>query len=206
MGRCDVRLRESGWLWGAGRRGWAFAGWGWLAALLPLTLLLIPGSRPRQAFSVPETPEKQFIGPGVTYRELVRPEGPQVVQVVSVIRREKLIQLGASLAGRRVLGLATVSDQAAAASSDRRTPIAAVNGDFFAIARGPYQGMPIGGFLLKTPTGDEIVRTPYPRTALVIEPGGGLDMRIVRWHGSVKRPDGAVRRLDGVNEYRKRAG
>lgn len=176
----------------------------WLAGVVVGWLLLAGlGSQPPAASSPEAAPGERFIGPGVKVWEIVRPEGPQVVQIIEVDRREPRIHLGVTLAGGRVLGLETVSVQAAKATTESRYPIAAINGDFFAIARGPYQGMPIGAFLISTEEGDEIVRTPYPRTSLVIGPEGGLDLRIVKWRGTVKRPDGVSRRLDGVNEYRK---
>ena len=61
-----------------------------------------------------------------------------------------------TLAQDQVYGLATVSQQAATLQCAR--PVAAVNGDFFVIRPGPYQGDPLGlhiaqGELISSPTG-----------------------------------------------------
>ncbi|HQI27891.1 MAG TPA: phosphodiester glycosidase family protein [Sedimentisphaerales bacterium] len=96
------------------------------------------------------------VPPGVEYLHHRIGEGPWSIHVVKVTRSAGRFQFVSALAQDQVYGLATVSQQAAALRDAR--PVAAVNGDFFVIRPGPYQGDPLGlhiaqGELISSPTG-----------------------------------------------------
>jgi hypothetical protein len=85
-------------------------------------------------------------------------DGPWSIHVVKVDRSGPRFRLVSTLAQDRVYGLATVREQVVALRLDRVRPIAAVNGDFFVIRPGPYQGDPrglhiVGGEIISSPTG-----------------------------------------------------
>lgn len=96
------------------------------------------------------------VPPGVEYLHHRIGEGPWSIHVVKVARSAKRFQFVSTLAQDQVYGLATVSQQAATLQDARA--VAAVNGDFFVIRRGPYQGDPLGlhvaqGELISSPRG-----------------------------------------------------
>lgn len=96
------------------------------------------------------------VPPGVEYLHHRIGEGPWSIHVVKVARSAGRFRFVSTLAQDRVYGLATVSQQAATLQDAR--PVAAVNGDFFVIRRGPYQGDPLGlhiagGELISSPRG-----------------------------------------------------
>ena len=82
-------------------------------------------------------------------------EMPWSIHVVKVDRRRSTFRLTTTLAQDQVYGLASVREQVKGLGGDA---VAAVNGDFFRIRRGPYQGDPLGlqiagGELVSAPTG-----------------------------------------------------
>ena len=103
------------------------------------------------------------IEPGIDYAHVVSSDGPQSIHVLKIL----LDSAGGRWPGRRwttglgdgrVYGLSTTSSiatDAAAALSAR--PIAAINGDFFMIARGNFQGDPTG---LQIVEGDVVSSSP----------------------------------------------
>lgn len=96
------------------------------------------------------------VPPGVEYLHHRIGDGPWSIHVVKVARSAARFRFVSTLAQSRVCGLATVSEQTAAMPGSR--PVAAVNGDFFVIRAGPYQGDPRGlhiaqGELVSSPKG-----------------------------------------------------
>lgn len=98
------------------------------------------------------------VEPGIEYVHHRIGDGPWSIHVVKVDRSVARFRFVSTLAQDRVYGLASVSEQVAAFRDARARPVAAVNGDFFVIRPGPYQGDPLGlhiaqGQLISSPTG-----------------------------------------------------
>jgi len=98
------------------------------------------------------------VEPGIEYVHHRVGAGPWSIHVVKVDRSVSRFQFVSTLAQDRIYGLASVREQVATLQDRRVRPIAAVNGDFFVIRPGPYQGDPLGlhivrGELVSSPTG-----------------------------------------------------
>ncbi len=98
------------------------------------------------------------VEPGIEYLHERIGEAPWSIHVVKVDRRRVHFQLVATLAKRHIYGLASVAEQIESVTSPASRPVAAINGDFFHIRPGPYQGDPVGlqiveGELVSAPTG-----------------------------------------------------
>lgn len=98
------------------------------------------------------------VEPGIEYVHHRVGAGPWSIHVVKVDRSVPRFQFVSTLAQDHVYGLASVREQVATLQDSRVRPIAAVNGDFFVIRPGPYQGDPLGlhivrGELVSSPTG-----------------------------------------------------
>lgn len=98
------------------------------------------------------------VAPGLEYIHHRIGEVPWSVHAVKVDRSRRRLRLVSALAGTHVYGLATVSDQVGRLCDTAGRPVAAVNGDFFHIRPGPYQGDPmglhiVGGRLVSSPVG-----------------------------------------------------
>src|SRR5207249_2298593 len=84
------------------------------------------------------------------------------------------------------------------AADGARTPIAAVNGDYFIEERGHLQGMPIGAAV----SSGEILHSPYPRSALILRKNAAPRIAILRMNGDVVRADGTTYPIQAVNHPR----
>ncbi len=98
------------------------------------------------------------VEPGLEYLHERLGEAPWSIHVVKVDRTDAHFQLAGALAQDHIYGLASVTDQIESVTGLDREPVAAVNGDFFHIRPGPYQGDPLGlqivkGELVSAPTG-----------------------------------------------------
>lgn len=98
------------------------------------------------------------VGPGLTYIHERIGDVPWAIHVLKIDRQATDFRLISSLAQGAIYGLAGISRHVAAVPSDLGTPVAAINGDFYHIAQGPYQGDPTGlqillGELVSAPEG-----------------------------------------------------
>lgn len=98
------------------------------------------------------------VGPGLEYIHHRIGDGPWSIHVVKVDRSRARFRLASTLAEGHVYGLASVREQVERLGDPQGRPVAAVNGDFFHIRPGPYQGDPIGlhivqGELISSPIG-----------------------------------------------------
>jgi hypothetical protein len=98
------------------------------------------------------------VRPGLEYIHHRIGDGPWSIHVVKVERRSARFRLVSTLADGYVYGLASVAEQVERLGKAQGRPVAAVNGDFFHIRPGPYQGDPTGlhiaqGELISSPTG-----------------------------------------------------
>lgn len=98
------------------------------------------------------------VGPGLEYIHHRIGDGPWSIHVVKVDRSRARFRLVSTLAEGHVYGLASVSEQIERLGDAEGRPVAAVNGDFFHIRPGPYQGDPTGlhiaqGEFISSPAG-----------------------------------------------------
>jgi hypothetical protein len=138
------------------------------------------------------------IGPGTRLLQWTDEAGPFACQAVEVDLREPLLRLGVSLGGSETLALEPLSAQAERLSTPERYAIAGVNGDFFHYPGQRQPGAPTSAAFL----GEELVRTPFNRSCLVLPASGPPDIRIYRTAAEVTLPAGESLRLDGVNQIR----
>jgi len=134
------------------------------------------------------------VEPGIEYFHERIGAAPWSIHVVKIDRIRPRFQLVTALAQDHIYGLATVAEQLASVTSPTCRPVAAVNGDFFVIRRGPYQGDPRGlqivnGELVSAPRGE----------SFWLSPDGQPHMGVVKAAFRAAGPDG----LDlafGLNE------
>ena len=98
------------------------------------------------------------VEPGLEYYHERIGDVPWSIHVVKVDRSRTQFRLAATLAQGHIYGLASVTEQIERATGPAGRPIVAINGDFFHIRPGPYQGDPLGlqvvnGELVSSPTG-----------------------------------------------------
>jgi len=98
------------------------------------------------------------VEPGLEYIHQRIGTAPWSIHIIKVSRNDAAFQLTTTLAHDHVYGLASMNEQIEALETTRGKPVAAVNGDFFHIRTGPYQGDPIGlqiteGELVSSPRG-----------------------------------------------------
>jgi hypothetical protein len=125
----------------------------WFAAVLLLCMCRVPGFA--QAGTPSLYPE---VVPGLIYSQQRIGDIPWSIHIVKIDRSHREFELQATKAKGIVLGLGTVSEQVHSIPPENGTPVAAINGDYFVIKPGPYQGDPAGlniiqGELLSAPTG-----------------------------------------------------
>jgi hypothetical protein len=119
--------------------------------LLTLALPIFLGQQ--QVASSPAIP------PGIQYTQQRNGKIPWSIHVVQVERASNNFKFATTVSNGKILGLGTVSEQAQSMSDDAGwTPVAAINGDFFRIEKGPYQGDMLGlqitsGTLISSPSG-----------------------------------------------------
>jgi hypothetical protein len=98
------------------------------------------------------------VEPGIEYLHDRIGDGPWSIHVVKVDRSGGRFGLVSTLARGHIDGLAGVHEQVESLGATCGRPVAAINGDFFIIRPGPYQGDPIGlhivqGELVSAPAG-----------------------------------------------------
>jgi hypothetical protein len=84
------------------------------------------------------------IPPGLDYTHSRTGAGPFSIHVLKIDRSNAQFRFTTSLARKTILGLEPLSEQVNTLDQSGCTPLAAVNGDFFVIRPGPYQGDPLG--------------------------------------------------------------
>ncbi len=118
-----------------------------------LCFLFGPTLAPAQ--SLPH-PHYSPVTPGLDYAHLVITNQPLSIHIARLERSRSDLDLVTTLGNGAIQGLSSLSDQVRRVPSELGKPIAAVNGDFFLIRPGPYQGDPeglqiINGELVSTP-------------------------------------------------------
>jgi len=125
----------------------------WVLGLL--LVLLLP------ALGLAEAREP--IAPGTTYQHIYRAEGPWAIHVVEADLSQEYLELGALLGGGTAMKRSGVREATAAGATEERRPVAAVNGDFFALGGGDYAAIPLGFNVL----GGELVTLPEPSRSVL---------------------------------------
>ncbi len=98
------------------------------------------------------------LGPGLKYIHERSGDEPLSIHILQIDRARPEFEFITTLAQNTIFGLCTVSEQTNSIPPVLGKPLAAVNGDFFVIKPGPYQGDPCGllicrGQLLSGPAG-----------------------------------------------------
>ena len=137
------------------------------------------------------------LAPGVEYRHDVRPAGPLSIHVLRIDRHQKW-NLETGLGQGTVYGLESLDGIVRRTAAVTKKPaVAAINGDFFVIKPGPYQGDPRGLQI----TQGELVSRPMG-SSFWITPSGELKTGPVESKLRVIGPDYRVELPLGLNEVR----
>jgi len=94
--------------------------------------------------------------PGVDYYQDVNPRQPLVVHVVRIDRSQKDLEFHTTLGGGNQIGTSVLSEQVKFIRPELGKPVAAINGDYFYMAR-PFAGDPMNLQVLR---GGELVSAP----------------------------------------------
>lgn len=136
---------------------------------------------------------------GLEYTHIIKDEGPHSIHVLKVKRGHPGWRWTTGLGDGRIYGLATTQAIAAeSASALQGRLLAAINGDFFAIARGNYQGDPTGLQIME----GEIVSAPSNRGCVWFDAEGNPSLGLVKSKLRVIWPDGSSETHIGLNERR----
>lgn len=163
-----------------------------------LTLLLCTLLLPASLVSAQEITYRE-IEAGLEYAHIVKDKGPQSIHVLKVKVDRPGWHWTTGLGDGRVYGLATTQAIAtASASALQGRLLAAINGDFFAIARGNYQGDPSGLQIME----GEILSAPTNRGCVWFDAGGNPNLGLVESKLRVTWPDGLSETQIGLNEGR----
>lgn len=110
------------------------------------------------------------VAPGITYREIKRTEIPWSIQVLEAYYRTPTLALGVELGGEHIIGIEPLNHLMERLLTAGHQAVAGVNGDFYILKAGPFQGDPIG-FCVEN---GELLSSPINRLALVILEDGSL--------------------------------
>lgn len=130
---------------------------------------------------------------GLSYAYFTETNHPWSIHIARIERSHKELQIISTHAGGHVAALGSVADQTRSVTAMGFDPLVAVNGDFFVIASGPYQGDPGG---LQIMHGDLL---SLPHGPSLWSDRGNLHLSEVRSKMAVIWPDGGRSRL-GLNE------
>ena len=147
-------------------------------------------------FPVSAFPQLQ-VTPGVTYRDITRDEGPWAIQVLEIDRNAPGINLETVIGNRYILGIEPLNGIIKRLSSRNHNILAGINGDFYILKAGPFQGDPIGLCVVN----GELVSSPVRRSAFVITDDGSLSIDRFVMNAEIKRTDGETFRISGINQH-----
>jgi hypothetical protein len=110
-------------------------------------------------FSAEEKPSYRQIEPGVEYMNQRMTNGPESIYVIKISRKQKDLKLVTTLGKGTVYGLASLIEQTESIPQKTGRAVAGINGDFFLLAKKPYQGDPrslqiVDGELVSAPSGE----------------------------------------------------
>lgn len=114
-------------------------------------------------------------GPGVAEAHVVRDE-PWSIHIVRIERDQPQLRFMPSLAFHDRIGLNPLSDQVSLFPKSLGTPVAAINGDFYAIENDPMPGDPRGLFIQN----GHLISAPIERDCLWFEESGTPHIDTIR--------------------------
>lgn len=152
---------------------------------LALLITSVSFSHTENEASVPSIP------PGLEYFHQQRSEGPLSIHWVKIDRTHKQFLFISTLARKSVFDLEPLSLQIRSLDATLGKPLVAVNGDFFIIKHGPYQGDPLGLQIVR----GELVSSPQ-NTCFWIDPNGQPHLDYVRAAFRAAWPDGTNVKFD----------
>ncbi len=159
-----------------------------LATLIPTILLSLP--------AVTAAEPARPIAPGAVYQSMYRPEGPWAIHVVEADLSNAYLELRALLGGGKTMARRQLSTLLAAAGSDLARPVAGVNGDFFSLAGGSYEGIPLGLHV----RGGELMSLPdAARSVFYMRDDGSAHIDRLRGNAWLRAPGGVLFPLAGLN-------
>ena len=149
-------------------------------------LLFVPAVTARAetaAFTLGKIKYERVV-PGLDHAHVRDTNRPLSIHIARLKRHRKDLQILTSLGQDRVYGLAPLSRQVAAFPHAFGTPVAAINGDFFEIRPGPYQGDPEGLQIIH----GEVVSAPNDK-AFWMGPDGEPHIGIIYSRFEITWPD-----------------
>lgn len=164
----------------------------WSVALIAAIAILMAGAVAAHADAT-----FKLLAQGIEYRHDVRAAGPLSIHVLRVDRHQKW-DLQTGLGQGTVFGLEPLDGIVCRIATATKQPaVAAINGDFFVIKAGPYQGDPHG---LQIAQG-ELVSRPMG-SSFWVTPSGELKIGAVESKLRVIWADGRTQTPIGLNEAR----
>lgn len=155
-----------------------------------------PGPR-SPAEITPLPPTGPTLSPGFEYLHRRTGDQPWSIHVLKIARTNQTGRFATTLGQGSVFGLEPVAGQLRRLPETNGRPLVAVNGDFFVIKPGPFQGDPRGLQI----TEGELVSAPAGTAAFWIDPEGRPRMETVYSRLHVIWPDGRETRI-GLNQER----
>lgn len=147
-----------------------------------------------------DLPSYEPIEPGLDYARISRAEGPMSIHVLRIERGKANWSWASALGEGRVYGLAPLTRIVkATAASEKGRPLAAINGDFFAIAPGNYQGDPVG---LQVVRGEPVSDPGGEAPCAWVDAEGGLHLDPVKSRFRATLAGGKGEVPIGLNEPR----
>lgn len=134
------------------------------------------------------------VDPGLEYIHRRLGDEPWSIHILKIKQSESEFEFVSTLACNSVFGLASLREQIGGIGHERGIPVAAVNGDFFRIRTGPYQGDPLG---LQIVNG-QLVSSPHG-ASFWIDAQGRPRMGWVKSKFKANLPNGRVLRFE-INE------
>jgi hypothetical protein len=163
----------------------------WLRLVLPcLAFLLLP---PQYASGRRPASEVE----GVSYEHYVVEEVPWSIHVIKIDRSRSDFEIMTTLGGGSKIGLNYLTRQLRTIPRELGTPIAAINGDFYALDHDNYAGDPRGLHILR----GELISDPIQRTCMWIDEAGNPHIGDVASKFNVTWPNGENTPF-GLNETR----
>ena len=131
---------------------------------------------------------------GLEYTHRRLGDQPWSIHILKIKQSESEFRFVSTLARDKIFGLAPLKEQLTQIDPELGVPLAAVNGDFFRIRTGPYQGDPLGlqivnGLLVSSPSG----------ASFWINPDGRPKMGLVKSKFKADLPSGKILRFK-INE------
>ena len=153
-----------------------------------------PAPVPIYAGETPALPGAVPIGPGASYQQLYRPEGPWAIHIVEADLSQQYLELHTLLGGGETLARRRLSGIVAAEHMQNGRAVAAVNGDFFSLAS--MSGLPVG---LHVEDG-ELVTFPDPgRSVFYVLSDGTMHIDRLRANAWLRGPGNVLLQFSGMN-------